>query len=668
MTKIKYILSAILLIIGIFITGEMQFLIAGSRLSECAYVDYELDKSYSSDENPEEVQAFIDLFKSISQEYDVGIYIQTYTYPTELSTITDVYCTKNSEEFVKDGLSGHYSYSSVLAGKNEYRINDIDELEKIEKYQAVNMIGNQNDVSKAREKLSGYIKEIYFEDSDSFRYDLVVYGVLALIFVAIMLFYISDVNTKRKEYVIKYIHGESPFALIGKYFALDAAVTLSIIASEVFLVSRFDNVLYAINELVIFTIILLSGELLCYLPLLKANPVVIFKGKENKKKILSANYAVKVLISAIIVCVLTLFVNFYNKSKPYIMSAEFFEEHDDYSYCRVQTEGVFGDIEAARESAKIPYKIARDYYEETMPILILYQYFSVYDYQEDYSEGGYVFSNYNGMEYLSSVIPELGDVEIKSDYIVVADKAHWSKREKEKCLNEINQRYDAGIDGEVLYDENNVQFLILDDGYELMAHKGESTDMTPHYYKNVPIIIDAVPENKSKYSIEEMNSGSESNYMFRIDEKLKTEIIEEYDLVKFTQTNCKENFDHFWRMNKIGLIYFGVFSVLLIILEIAVLSFVVKLEFSLNQEERCIQKVLGYSFMSRYIELIATTIIMSVICFAISIFVMTRIEISVVIPLTFSILLLVMEFFIIVFNSIKLEKENIQKVLKGGAL
>ncbi len=658
-----------LIAICLFIAGEIQPLITNYKLTSFANSSYNIGQTLTKDESYEEFNGIIEAFTIAAEENDIGIFIAKYESKSNLEEIEHFYCAGNAADYLADVFDDNYGYDSVINGKIHYDISTLNDISQLDSYITLYFCGDDQSVSNAQDYIGKYLKtsEMIEKKTQGNIYLYIEYGTLILALVLIMMFGVSDVNIKKKEYVIKYIYGESKLSLIGKYYITDAAVYCAIIAAETFAVMQLNSVACCLKEIIVFAICVLIGDLLCYLPLFKADPVYALKGQENKKKVLSTNRMIKIAVSAFIVCVIAAFITLLNDSMTYIKTADFFEQHSDYSFCYAEKDD---DRETTGRFVDNNYRIACDYYDHCQPLLINRDSYMIYDYQEDGANGYYIFANANAVDYLKTAVSEFKNTEITADYIIIAPEDMINDDFIDKNLMCINSRYNVYIDnGEELYNRDNVQIIKTERSYKVFATDNDK-ESEMGIYKNEPVIVCTVPENESEYPPEEMNLGSQPYYMLRISDDLKNELIDKNGYTRFVRTNCKEQYDHFWRMNRLGLIYFGAFSAVLIILEIIVLSFIVKLEFDLNKEELCIKKVLGYTLLSRYGVLIATTLLSSFICCIISTYVLGMLDTNTpaVAAVVVSLLLLILEFVIIVVNAIKLEKASIPKILKGGAL
>ncbi len=665
-------MSALLIAACLFLTGELQTMIVNAEITSFDNLSFRIKNDFTSEISEEELDALKGVLKAAAEKNNAGLFVTSYEQQSNLEETEYFYCAGNAAEYIEETVGGHFTYDSLLTGRLNFKLCQIDELTDTDTTIDVYFCGDEKAVQTAKDYISEYITPSNVP-ADTFGaniYKIMSMAAFALAAALIMMFTTFDVNVRRKEYVIKCIYGESRLLLIGRYYLTDAAVYLAEITLFTVLLSQLNSLLYGIADVIIFAAMILAGVLLCYIPLFKASSVKALKGEDNTRKILFAGRTMKVMVSALIICVTAVFISLLADLKTYIKTADFFKAHSDYSFCYMAKDDDWETMAFDRENyADNNYTTAYEYYDLCEPLLINRE---AYLSQSNTfgADGCYIFANANAVDYVKSVVGEFKNTRITADYVVIAPEEIIDDGFIEKNLSEINNRYDICIREDIaLYNKDNIQIIKTKKSYDVFAtDNSKGTEMG--VYKDEPIIICTVPENESPYSPKEMNLGSQNYYMLKIDDSLKNELISKNNYTTFVQTNCKEQFDYFWRLNRLGLIYFGVFTVILLFLEAAVLSFVVRAEFELNKEELCIKKIHGYTVLSRYGEVIAETLITSGICFGVSIFILSWLDTKLpfAAAVVTGIILLAFEFAEIVFYAIRLEKRNAVKILKGGAL
>lgn len=672
MAKTKYYVSLLLIALSLFFVGEVHNILVGYQLEDFEKSDYKIGVKISKDESPEEFDEIINMLKTACENNNIGLFISQFETNNNLEETEHFYCTPTAVEYVENALDGHFRYESVLAGTTNYKIDSLDNIKVIESRLTVSFCGEKDSIDNARSYIRQHFKQVpNYGTAGEDTYLFIKYGSIFLAVILIGIFNLFDINLKRKEYVVKCIYGQGRLWLIAKYFFVDILIYLAEICTAFCVISKINSLGYCLKDVVIFTLILTFVIILSYIPLLVIKPISTIKGQESIKKMLTAGRLTKLFVSVLIVCSIAIFATLVADSKTYIKTADFFNQNSDYSYIFMRTKDEDESFFIKDENyADLNYKIAYEYYDVCQPILLENKSYSVYEGENDGANGYFVFANSNAMNYLKSMISELDNVEISKDYVIIMSEKVYTQKVLELTLEEINCRYkDYMHENKVHYTGENVQVIVTKEDYEVFACDNEKTSEIG-IFKNQPVVISTINENLSDQTPEELNLGTQKYYMYKMTEDIKNEIIKNYDLGEFVQTNCKEQFDYYWRMNRLGIVYFGAFTVISIILEIVMLSFIVKNEFDLNKEEFCLKKVMGYSMFSRYGQLIFETLFLSGISFLASIILLGKLLSTVTFKIAIGVcvVLLAMEFVVILIYVAKLERNKVSKILKGGAL
>ena len=150
---------------------------------------------------------------------------------------------------------------------------------------------------------------------------------------------------------------------------------------------------------------------------------------------------------------------------------------------------------------------------------------------------------------------------------------------------------------------------------------------------------------------------------------MRDELSTRFNLDLFSTTNCKEMYEHSWRVHKIALTFLALFSILLLILEIMVLGILMKIEFNINKKELCLKKILGYSLFNRYVYSFLYSLITTIICASASAVLIAHYSLgSLYTVLIVSLLMMLTEALIISINVKQIESVSLVKVLKGDVL
>ncbi|NLZ45244.1 MAG: hypothetical protein GX896_00970, partial [Clostridiales bacterium] len=616
-SKAKYIFSFFILFIALFIAGETRAYNASNIVSEAGtHCSYDVDLLEIED-GPEGLSSIINIINNVSKENNVSIFFKHEDGESEIHEINYIYYTNDAKKILLNSLDNKTEYKSFIMGQVDYVFKPMSELQAV-RYFSLTFIGSEENISSARAILDDYLSEDYYKEPQENYLNIIVYVIFLAALLAIIMFTIADIEFKKKDYIVQYTLGNSCFGMITRFFLKDIIIYGAIIAFETAIISPLNNIMFMKYQILLLYAAIVVSVLLAYLSLLLAKPIEVLKGKNQAAKTLAVNRGVKILISCLVVSVITLFITFYMSSLKYIKLNDFFLGHKEHSFCNFMSENEADILLSSDVPTNV--QIALDYYDQCQPISLNYTYYS-YGVKSDADKNGETYcieANSNALEYIREAIPEISDLKITEDILVIIPPNYSGTTEG--FIDNVNGGYEKEK-----YNTNNVQFFYASENYSIFATaSGEFSGFD--FVNNIPIFVTTIPENQ--WDAETVSSQSSRSYLMKIDDKLINEIVEKYDVISYSYTNCYDSYNHYWKIYRTSDLYLGAFSILLIVLEILIISFSVKLEFTLKQEEFCIKKILGYSFLSRYGELIISILLTTLICFFLCAYVMNIFEIN----------------------------------------
>ena len=163
---------------------------------------------------------------------------------------------------------------------------------------------------------------------------------------------------------------------------------------------------------------------------------------------------------------------------------------------------------------------------------------------------------------------------------------------------------------------------------------------------------------------------SSNQLIVNVTEKEIEKFLSDYGFgIDFILTNVMDRFEYNWLVLKRSMILNIIISILFIILDLLVNGIIVKLEYQICAIELSLKKILGYSVIERNKQLLLMTGIFNILSLIVAIVVCKFNYIgNLVLVGIGDAILLILQFSVIIMNATKLEKENVNKILKGGCL
>lgn len=655
MKRIKYIISIIIIIIGLIIIGESYLFHLRDFYTQFSNTTLFLQP------NTTEEEMINDILNS-AEKNEVQVFCYNMSSRSTLHTVIEIYGTENVEKYMNQNLDIYEKeYDSIFLETIQFKFNDIENISDIKNINDYYIIGSNEQVFNFKmDLIDKYAGNYPREGSNNNEYIYNIIGIWSLIILVIILLSFYDVMFQKKENLIRITMGEKISSIVWKNILIDTLVFTAIFVMALLILSKYTYVFFGINISIICFLILIVLNGLLYLNLYKYNLKEVFSNVQISAKLLSVNYILK-----IVTVVLTLFIISGNialifESYDLYKQRSFFENYADYEYLILDYGITFnsdGSMEDNGHKTEIMYN---DFYNK---------FFKKFDItimaapHMDSNGLNPLMANKNAYNYLSNEINELEDVDLsKNFYYLIPQNMKDNSTEIVNQLNDsvvLFEGNDFEYDYEILYYQDNVKIVNID----------ESLLYGSELVKNPVIIYD----NISAETL--IGEKDEKNYlrdtMYNINEEEFNEFITEYNLKDkiIIRTNVLESYEHHWQTAKNVLCINLIFSALVILLEIIIINSIIRLEYEVNAIELSIKKIMGYSIYEKNKKIILITVISTLISILISIILGSILKIEEIKNLaTGGILILIIEICVTGFNINKVEKAKLQQILKGGNL
>ncbi|WP_138225852.1 DUF1430 domain-containing protein [Paenibacillus algicola] len=276
-----------------------------------------------------------------------------------------------------------------------------------------------------------------------------------------------------------------------------------------------------------------------------------------------------------------------------------------------------------------------------------------------------VMANRNTWSYLSDQMDPLKSEPLEHDYyfILPADLLNDSR-----IIEELKQEYlffeNKGI-------QENQYKVIYYDKKAYVTAINENNNYGSERLENPVIMYDnTVPESQPLHV-----SPHRANYirevMYDITDEAFDQFLVKHQLTEsnaiLSKTNVMDKFNNQWNAAKKILYINLVFSLLVLILEFMIILSLIKLEYEANAIELSVKKVLGFSVWEKHRKMILITLITTILGTASAAAITMLMNYHLVGYLAAAGAVIMMLELIVIFSNIKrIEKANIQRILKGG--
>lgn len=656
MKKIRFIVSFCILFIGVLIIGESHVFYLDNFYTKFAYTTM-YKQPHTTDE-----EMINDILASAKQNK-----VEVFTYIRSPKSIFltefDIYGSSEVENYINQEMNIQKGeYSSLFMGNLRFSFSSLKDIGKMDAIHEFYVIGRGEQVHAFKmsliDKYAGNHPQEGYGDTGISNTIIGIWILIASIII-FMTFY--NALLIRKESLIQISMGESAHSIVWRLAIIDAII----LSAQFFLVtailSRFTYVWFKFEFSLSFFLLMLLLNALCYTSLYRHPIKEAFSNSVGSKKLLTLNYGLKSLTAIITILVISSNLVFIIDSLNLYKQKPFFQEFADYEYISLQYKPVpaqDGSVSnALADSAKVQTHFYEQFFHEFKPTSFV----NISNLTK--VEG--ILANQNSYHYLSRQIKELKEIPLSDKvYFVIPKGLSKDKGIVKKMADAV--RFYEGADyryqHEAVYYDEPATLISIDENYTYGSKR----------FKNPVIIFNNMhPEGTASDSNPMQKMNVLHDVMYNVENKAFTRFIEEHKLEHqiVSRTNVLENFENKWTTAKRVLYMNVVFSVLVVIMEILIISSIIKLEYEINAVELAVKKVVGYSPLEKHKRLAILTVSATVLSIGLSMAISLMLNLIEFYYLLISgITIIALEIAVMLFFIHRVEKAKLPKILKGGSL
>jgi len=654
MKKIKLVIIYLLITIGFIFNGEL-FILYLDGFQE-SYYQSGFDFVNREDVTPEKevIQDFLEAGKA----YDVDFFFVDSTIISAYAKEITIFGTPNALKTLRAKGILEGKHNSLFMGETQVRYADFSQLKTIEKFQDCYYIGDQSRQEAMRlfkaslvGKYSGGLPKLFRSDKETW---LNLLAVWSIVFGLILLLTIYEIISLKKEIMVRITLGEDVRTVFGKNALADIGILVSAFLSVPFILSPLSNsnVLFKIQALALAFLVFMIANTLINAVILRVNFKKDIAARRSGGGLLTANYILKTMTTILTLIVLS--GNFAILAQGYLMykQHDFFSEHKNYSYYQLNYRlnnhlgKTMSDDDTMNEefykrfqNYSLQYVDLTDHYSSPYPVILINR-----DAFEEISR----WSNA-----LAKTVQSADD-----DYYILIPSD----------ISENSQEYAIAKEIFTTFLGENIQSIttkVYDDDISLVGINNR-VKYTSRPMAN-PIILFNNTLQYQACSI--MHQAYDT--MFNIPEQDFNHFIAEYQMSDqiMVKSNALDVYEHNWAIISRNMKLVVILSIFLLVLEIALISFIIKLEYQFNAMELAMKKVLGYSLFARNKRLILITLVVFLVSVILAFLLRGLLGIAEGADLIWGgLILLALESVFIAKKAGTLEKANVPAILKGRVL
>ncbi|QZY86415.1 DUF1430 domain-containing protein [Exiguobacterium acetylicum] len=650
MKRLKLMILTVMVFTSLFIIGESRMLtlegFAEPFVSTTIYPNPKVS----------EQQMLADIERA-STKHQVDVFTYEETPNRTLSSTKTIYGTAGVKAAFASRSIEEQIYQSVFLGDITFQFKSLSEHPAVSYTPNFYGIGSASAVKAFKMELidtyaGNYPQPGYNESAERYR----ILGVFTLVAIITVLLTFYELAVVRKELLVRLSMGESLARWITRSILIDSGILLlSFIVS--FLILRLftpiDPYLMLFSGLMV-GLIVVNG--LVYLRLRRLTIKEAFSNGQRSNKLLVFTYGMKFVTAFLTILMLSSSITVIAEAVTIYKQRPFFEAKKNYSYTYIGhkvTSPRFSDEKSSDISERIQTELYTRFYDDFKVTLstpvnsftvdqptVLMNRTAFNEVAGRFANSASVFAHE-----LTFFAPEGISIPAKSTI--------------DSGLREL------GL-GAYLADTYTV--VRYQEDFETVAIDQNLTSGSTLI--DDPLLI-VVNEAKQPKAPKQLSNVLLADVMYDLDQEAFQDYVAEKQMTNelVLQTNAWEKYLGIWEAAKRLMNMNLIFVILILSLELLVIWTVLRLEYQVNAIELSVQKVMGYSIWKKNRRLIVSTMgitLVSTLAVALTAYILEFSSPGLL--LAGGGLLLVAEGVLLIWLIRKIERANVQRILKGGNL
>lgn len=662
----KYLIGLILIMIGFLFNGELFFLYIDNFQNSYYRSSLSFPQSVQEAENTKIIGDFL----NAGEKNGVDFYFVDSRIISEYEKEVSVYGTPGALTELQKSVAGEGEYSSLLMGNVSVTYREVTDITDMTKFENCYLIGDESKLPQMQkfkamliDKYGGGFPHLYGSDRELY---INLAAVWTIIFGILLLISVYEVTCLRKETALRFVLGEKISGLFIKSAVADTCVYLFILFLVPAVLQNVSYVSFRSEFTAGAALIFLMANILILSWMLHVNIKKSLAGILEKKEISAVSYLLKMVTGILTIIVLS--GNMMIAAQGYNMyrQEDFFRENRDFFSYELS-------YNPETDMSKLPFDaedMQRSFYAEFFRDSLQFADMS--------SQMGYDYPmlliNRPAFIQLGETYPEMKDLRmhLKEDgcYILFpsgldqnAEAMGNARQLGEQCFAKYVKRTGKTSDGAAMQTVD-VQSIPYEEKIEATA-VDDKISFQSTMLDNPIILLDmTVPDIDEPMRSDYWNYGT----IYKIEEEKYIDFLERFALTDeiAIKSNVLELYRHNWKIVQRSLRIAMVLSVFLLILEVFLISFILRLQYRLNAAEMALKKITGYSLIARNQQLIAAaagSCVLSIIgAFIVNVF--SGFSAGGYI-LASGALVTAFEVILLIRKAVLLEKERIPQILKG---
>lgn len=651
MKKIKFIFIFFLMLLSFIFSGEFFQYYLNTYTSQFSYIDITENEMNSQAEIQNNIY-------HLAEKYNIEVLQTERKNGSGRATSLTVYSTDEAFEKLKTEYSVSPNiYKALFLGTTKVDFADFKDKKLLDETERYYFIGEQRQIQSIRENIKNDYACSFIKNETEHAYPYLVLLIWAVVGVLFLILTWLDIHFQKKENFVLVSLGKPIRQIILKNVFIDF-LTFSLIFSVLFaLLGRFVYLGYEIKNIVLLCAAVLFLNALLYLTLFKMNYKEVLYGANLNERIISDGYVLKSISMILTVVVLSCNAMLISANFKELKRIKTLRNVENYSFLELNPVSL---LNLGKDYEETRYGLINSIYGELQNRGCAYSFCGLS------GENDYCIIN-SDSKFLLNGFDLKTEPDGNSDfYILVPEEIEFSQNADESVYDCIEMYFgsEKALSCEKITYSGNGELLTYD--------STEGLTLGAQSFENPIVIYINNPSLKLNCDSSTLSTLF-SKMLFNISNSEINTVCEKYQINEkgfyLQGEKVKEKVSDYQAVLNRALLLNTVISAFLLLLELFIISVIIKLEYKVSTTELAVKKVLGYSvfqknkqifLLNTYAALIAV-VSCTVFCLMYKLAVWYT-----VIAVGTSVLCF--EYVIIAVLITRFEKQNVAKILKGGCL
>lgn len=639
------------MLLSFIFSGEFFQYYLNTYTSQFSYIDITENEMNSQAEIQNNIY-------HLAEKYNIEVLQTERKNGSGRATSLTVYSTDEAFEKLKTEYSVSPNiYKALFSGTTKVDFADFKDKKLLGETERYYFIGEQRQIQSIRENIKNDYACSFIKNETEHAYPYLVLLIWAVVGVLFLILTWLDIHFQKKENFVLISLGKPIRQIILKNVFIDFLAFYLIFSVLFALLGRFVYLGYEIKNIVLLCAAVLFLNALLYLTLFKMNYKEVLYGANLNERIISDGYVLKSISMILTVVVLSCNAMLISANFKELKRIKRLRNVENYSFLELNPVSL---LNLGKDYEETRYGLINSIYGELQNRGCAYSFCGLS------GENDYCIIN-SDSKFLLNGFDLKTEPDGNSDfYILVPEEIEFSQNADESVYDCIEMYFgsEKDLSCEKITYSGNGELLTYDSTKELTLGVQSFENPIVIYINNPSLKLNCDSSTLSTLF---------SKMLFNISNSEINTVCEKYQINEkgfyLQGEKLKEKVSDYQAVLNRALLLNTVISVFLLLLELFIISVIIKLEYKVSTTELAVKKVLGYSvfqknkqifLLNTYAALIAV-VSCTVFCLMYKLAVWYT-----VIAVGTSVLCL--EYVIIAVLITRFEKQNVAKILKGGCL